>query len=450
LESKDQQIEALSNLVNKLLIKIESLEDELAHYRTKKNSSNSSIPPSKDENRPFKSQSLRKSSGKKSGGQSGHEGHTLEMRSTPDQVIEYIPDFCNCCGNTLDHIDPILNLRRQEIELPIPKVEYIEHRSYEKICQCGHSTKGQLPDHLKAPIQYGSNIEALVGYLHARQYLPYGRLSELLSTCFGVKISQGSIDNILQRLAEKAQGVYQRIHQEISSAAVVGSDETGAKVNGKKYWIWTWQNESYSYISVSPSRGYQVIKDEFPDGLPNAILCHDAWKPHFQLHARGHQLCIAHLLRNLEYLEMRYQQPWATQCKTLFFDSLQLKKELPSDQYNTQSSYSQRTILEERMDRLLEIDIDREHKELVAFSKRLKRYRQCLLLFLYEHDVPPDNNGSERAIRNIKVKQKISGQFRSYRGADNFVILRSVIDTLVKQSLDVLTHLQLIAKLCPE
>lgn len=450
MESKDQQIKSLSELVNKLLIKIGALEDELAHYRTKKNSSNSSIPPSKDENRPFKSQSLRKRSGRKSGGQSGHEGYTLEMSSIPDQIIEYIPEFCNCCGNPLDHNDPILTLKRQEIDLPMPKVECIEHRSYEKTCQCGHSTKGQLPDHLKAPIQYGSNIEALVGYMHARQYLPYGRLSELLDTCFGVKISQGSIDNILQRLAEKAQGVYQRIHQEISNAAVVGSDETGAKVNGKKCWIWTWQNESYTYISVSPSRGYQVIKEEFPEGLPNAILCHDAWRAHFIPHARGHQLCVAHLLRNLEYLEKRYQNPWATQCKTLFFDSLQLKKELPPDQYNTQSSHSKRATLEERMDQLLVVDIDREQKELVTFSKLLIRYRQNLLVFLHEVNVPPDNNGSERAIRNIKVKQKISGQFRSFRGADNFVILRSVIDTLIKQSLDVLTHLKLIAKLCPE
>lgn len=456
LDAKDKQIKDLTNLVHTLISQIDILqkrvvylEGELAKYKTPKNSRNSSVPPSKDENRPVKTQSLRKSSGKKSGGQPGHKGHNLEMSATPDQVIEHIPDFCNNCGNDLSLVQPTLCLKRQVIDLPpIPKVECIEHRAYAKTCQCGHCTEGQLPAHLKAPVQYGNNIEALVGYLHARQYLPYQRLSEALSTCFGVKISQGSIDNMLQRLSEKAQGVYDRIHQKISEALVVGSDETGAKVNGKKHWIWAWQTPDYNYISVSPSRGYLTIKEEFPDGLPNAVLCHDAWKPHFQMQTRDHQLCIAHLLRDLEFLEKRYQHPWPIECKTLFYDCLELKRVLLPDQYDKECS--QRDALEERMDRLLETAIDPKHKELVTFSKRLIKYRQHLLVFLYQQQVPADNNGSERAIRNVKVKQKVSGQFRSFEGAKVFVTLRSVIDTLIKQSLDVLPNLQLIAKLGAE
>ena len=455
LDTKDKQIKELTALVKKLVKhievlerKVEFLEGQLARYQTPKNSSNSSIPPSKDENRPLKSQSLRKSSGRKSGGQPGHQGHTLKMDTTPDCTISYIPKFCTCCGSGLCEVEATLHLKRQEIDIPIPKTITVEHQAYRKVCQCGHVNEGQLPGHLKAPVQYASGVEAIIGYLHARQYLPYERLSETLSTCFGLNISQGSIDNIIQRLSQKAQGVYERIQQQISQAPVVGSDETGARINRKKNWIWTWQNERYTYIKVSPSRGYSVIQEAFPKGLPNTILCHDAWKPHFKCSTKGHQLCTAHLLRDLEYLEKRYEHSWPIKCKKLFFDSLKLKKALLPDQYK--NDCPQRSTIEERMDRLLDIPIDKKHKELLSFSKRLKKYRENLFVFLYHEQVPPDNNGSERAIRNVKVKQKISGQFHSFRGAQNFVTLRSVIDTLIKQSLEILPHLQLIAKLSPE
>jgi len=455
LDTKDEQIKELTKLVNKLMkhievleAKVEKLENQLARYQTPKNSTNSSVPPSKDENRPMKSQSLRKSSGKKSGGQPGHKGHTLKMSATSDHTIKYIPQFCGGCGNDLGEREAILELRAQEIDLPLPKTITTEHQTYRKNCQCGHVTTGRLPEHLKAPVQYGSGVEAIIGYLHARQYLPYQRLCEILSACFGLKISQGSIDNIIQRLSQKAEGIYERIRHEISQAPVVGSDETGAKINGKKSWVWTWQSDLYTYISVSPSRGYSVIKEEFPEGLPNAILCHDAWKPHFKCPARTHQLCLAHLLRELEYLEKRYDHPWSTKCKKLFLDSLKLKNELLLDLYK--SDCPQRLAIEKRMDRLLQTPIDKKHKELLSFSKRLKKYRENLFVFLYHEQVPADNNGSERAIRNVKVKQKISGQFKSFRGAQNFVTLRSLIDTLIKQSLDILPNLQLIAKLTPE
>jgi transposase len=444
LDSKDRQIYELTELVTKLLIRIDSLESEIAKYRTPKNSSNSSVPPSKDENRPKKNQSLRKASGKKSGGQQGHKGHTLKMSSNPDQIITYIPAFCNGCGNSLDNSVPALKTSRQEVDIPIPKAIIKEHQSYQKTCKCGHTTTSQLPQHLKAPIQYGSSVEAMVGYLHTRQYLPYQRLSETLATCFGIKISQGSIDNIIERLSVKAQGFYQRIHKQIGQESVVGSDETGVKVNGEKNWIWTWQNNKYTYITVSPSRGFTVIDTTFPQGFPNTTLCHDAWRAQIKCKAKAHQLCIAHLLRDLYYLEQRYpNHPWAAQCKQVFLDSLVLKKQLCSELSLEENT--DRSALEERLDRLLDQTIDKEHKEVMTLLNRLKKYREHLLVFLHEYDVPADNNGSERAIRNVKVKAKVSGQFRSFRGAQNFVTLRSVIDTLIKQSLEILPNLQAVA-----
>ncbi|MCP4458461.1 MAG: transposase [Cytophagales bacterium] len=164
--------------------------------------------------------------------------------------------------------------------------------------------------------------------------------------------------------------------------------------------------------------------------------------------AAGYQLCIAHLLRDLEYLGKRYEHSWPEECKKLFLNSFELKKILQPEQYKSDCPKSRE--IGERMDRLLEISIDEKHKELVTFIKRLKKYRNHLFVFLDHLHVPADNNGSERTIRNVKVKQKISGQFRSNKGAQNFATLRSVVDTLVKQSIHILPNLKLIAKLTPE
>jgi len=448
VEEKEQQIKELTDLVEKLTNRIEELENKLAKYDVPKNSSNSSIPPSKDENRPNKTRSLRGKSGKKSGGQPGHKGHRLEMSTTPDQIITHIPDFCNRCGKSLSKVHANHQLSRQIVDIPIPKAFYTEHQSYAKTCCCGHTTCAQMPEHIKAPIQYGSNIEALVGYLHARQYVPYQRLSEILSTCFGIPLSEGSIDNLISRLAHKAKPIYERIHDEIAMAQVVGSDETGVKINGKKNWIWTWQNQDYTFITVSPSRGYQVIEEEYPEGFPNAVLCHDAWRAHLKCIAEGHQLCLAHLLRELHYLEERYPlHHWASKCKQVFAESIELKGTLQPKDFL--QPISQRSEIEERLDRLLEENIPTENKEVITFRNRLIKYRKHLFVFLYHYNIPADNNGSERAIRNVKVKQKISGQFRSFEGAKKFVTLRSLIDSSIKQSLNVIDQLRLIAQMNP-
>lgn len=309
LDKKDHQIKTLTELVQKLTSRIGELENKLAKYSVPKNSTNSSVPPSKDENRPTKTRSLRSKSGKKSGGQPGHKGHRLEMSTTPDQFITHVPDFCSSCGQSLSELHADHQLSRQIVDIPIPKAIYTEHQSYAKTCSCGHITHAQIPKYIKAPIQYGQNIEALVGYLHARQYVPYQRLSEILSTCFGISLSEGSIDNIISRLAKKAHTIYERIHHEIATARVVGSDETGVKINGRKNWIWTWQNQDYTYITVSPSRGYQVIEDEYPEGFLTLFCA--------MMHG---ELILNVKQRDINYVWPTYSENCITSKKgTLFF-----------------------------------------------------------------------------------------------------------------------------------
>ena len=131
------------------------------------------------------------------------------------------------------------------------------------------------PQGVNAPIQYGARLEAYVAYLSVYQYLPYQGLCLLLKDVFGLCISEGSISNLLQRAASKASPIYEQIQAELQTANYVGSDETGAKVNGKNWWIWTWQNVKNTFLKASPSRGSQTVEETFPGGLLKATIGSD-------------------------------------------------------------------------------------------------------------------------------------------------------------------------------
>jgi transposase len=427
---------------------VQELIQEIERLKHSKNSRNSSVPPSKDENRPFKTKSLREADGKKPGGQTGHEGNTLKMTETPDIVIEHKPQYCNHCGKNITDIEPELITCRQIVDIPPIIPQYTEHRAYRVTCCCGHKTEASFPAGANAPISYGPNIEATIAYMHTRQYIPFERMSEYFTDVCNLPISQGAICDILERFAQKATPAYRIIAGEVQNAHVVGSDETGAKVNGKNGWFWTWQNKLATFIAFSQNRGTATINDNFAMGFENAVLVHDCWKSHFETKSKTHQICISHLLRELNFFEERYKSDWATSFKNMFFEALSLKKSLsPTDYYYP---IHQRTKLEQKLESLLQASIPQHMKEVCTFRKRILRYKDYLFTFLYYPDVPPDNNASERAIRNIKVKQKVSGQFRTTRGAEIYAIIRSVTDTCIKNGQNILSAFYTIANLHPE
>ncbi|OYU92743.1 MAG: transposase [Bacteroidetes bacterium B1(2017)] len=421
------------------------LRERLAKYENPKNSRNSSIPPSKDENRPLKTKSLRQQTGAKVGGQKGHEGNTLKMTEHPDQIIDYVPDFCVECGSDLQDVPVEFIGKRQVVDIPIIKPQYVEHRIYQKQCNCGHATCGNFPQNVNASISYGANTESLIGYLFSRQYMPFDRMREFLNNAYHLPISIGGIHELLNRLTVKAAPAYELIKQKIVSSKVVGTDETGAKIDGKKCWFWTWQNDHLTFIAPSDNRGFATIKSNFENGFKNAVLVHDCWKSHFQIQALNHQICTAHLLRELNYFIEVHKDKWAIKFQQLIRDALAVKQKMKHNDYG--HFHQPKSDIESRFLELLEQKVDEKIAELVSFHKRMLKYKAFLFNFLKYPDVPPDNNGSERAIRNIKVKQKISGQFKSFGGAMNFAILRSITDTAIKNSQNVLKALFTIARL---
>lgn len=426
----------------------QALKRELEQVKTKKNSDNSHIPPSQDMTR--KNKSLRQKSGKKQGGQSGHEGHTLKIVDTPDEVKDYYPDYCKGCGTDLSQTPSVLLGSRQTIEIPPIRPVIVQHNVHGKVCNCGYCTEAAFPESAAAPIGYGASVHGLASYLHTRQYLPYERMKEFFNDVLNISMSSGTLRNMIHRTAIKAMPYYNEIKKRLQNSASVGSDETSVKVNGNKDWMWTWQSNNLTFITHSDNRGFATIEEHFKDGLPNTVLQHDRYACHFKTTVAAHQICLVHLQRDLQYLNDLYKNEcrWVLDFRRLIKEAVDLKKMLSIPDYYPPNQG--RTEIEENLSGLLNEKIDSKFKNAVALQKSLLKHHDSILTFLYHPKVPPDNNRSEQAIRNIKVKQKISGLFRSESGAADFAILRSITDTVLKSSQNVLGALTLISKSLPE
>jgi transposase len=434
-----KEIARLNRIIAEQAKIIAELTARLDRYENPKNSRNSSIPPSHDYSRPPRTKSLREPSEKKPGGQPGHEGVTLQMVDKPDETIKHIPQYCTCCGLDLSQVPYEKVESRQQIELPPIEPRYVEHQSFGKKCTCGNIIVGSFPQGVTPGISYGSSVISLIAYLNIRHFIPFDRLKEVCNTVFRLPISAGTLVDCLNRAADKAKPAYELIREKVNNSRTNGGDETGMKINGQKGWFWTLQGKMFTFIIASLNRGAQTLHEHFPNGFAFSVLVHDCWKCYFKVTALAHQICTAHLLREFNHVKECYDLKWATDFKQLLVETIAFKKTLqPGDYHKT---LIQRTEFEERLNNLLQEPINPKYPIALSLQKRLVKYRQHIFTFLYYHQVPPDNNGSERAIRNVKVKQKISGQFKSFQGAANFAILRSVIDTAIKNNLNPLHSL---------
>lgn len=435
----DEKVDALLERIDNLESEVLYLRKRLEKYENPKNSKNSSKPPSSDFPRQQKTQSLRGQSDKKPGGQLGHEGTTLKCLS-PDNIQEHSPSYCNCCGEDLSTQPDLYIGKRQVIDIPpiIPIVT--EHHLFEKRCKCGHLNRSSYPMGVTAPVSYGENIQALTAYMSIRQYIPVMRSAEFLKDVFNIPISTGGIDYILNKIKKKAAVVYESIRQNVLQNNVIGADETGVNINGKNNWAWTFQHAKATFIAINPNRGFNAIEKIMPEGFHNNVLVTDCWASYFKTDAGSHQLCTAHLLRELTFLKDRYKNDtWAERLSELLVKSLNLRKTDNITIVNVDG------IMKSFMD-LINEPMNKDLDELTAFRKRMTKYSKHVFNFLLHKDVPPDNNGSERAIRNFKVKLKISGFFKSIEGANGYAAIRSVIDTAIKNNQNPLQIIKLIAQ----
>lgn len=425
LEGKDKEISTLQS-------RISALEEELSRFTSPcKNSRNSHIPPSKNPIGIRHTSSLREKSGLKSGGQPGHKGVTLEMAHQAHDTLAHLPEVCPQCGCSLTQENLEVSEIRQVWDLPVPIEPFItNHVCFKQTCRCGCQCKGEFPSHVNAPLSYGPNVQAAVGYLSTMQHLPFKRLTQAMDFFFGIRMSQGSVQNILQRMRKKSWKGYQLIRHQVETSPVVGADETGVSVNGKRYWVWVFQSEAASYILQDMSRGKGVIDKHFPKGLGNSVLVTDRLLSYFSMNVAHHQVCLAHLLRELKYLaELDPDEDWAVRMLKLLRDSIALKNkgDTPPQQWEP---------IEEEINRMLQEEIKSGKPEYLSFQKGVRKHKDYLLTFLKHKQVPFDNNASERAIRPVKIKMKVSGGFRTEQGGEAFCQLHSIVQTARKNGLN--------------
>ena len=400
-------------------------ESSSSSEKPEKNSSNSSVPPSQESiaaRELRRTKSLRKPSGKPSGGQPGHKGSTLQSVSTPDRIVKHEPAYCKCCGRPLDGIESRKIRKTQIVDIKFV-VETTEEQYYEKVCQCGCVNNCDAPN---CRIKYGDNIRALVSYLNVVQCIPFKRIAELISDLCGQRISEGTVQNILKGNSAKSDKTYDEIRKRIECAPVVGADETGAAVGKQLHWNWIFQTDALTYVYQLKSRGQEAVDSKFPNGLPHSTLVTDRKQTYFKMNVKDHQVCLAHLLRNAEYLnELDAKQDWSRRFIHLLAHAIGLRR-------NETITQRKIKVLKTKMKNLLGESLSHLDDEFERFKKGILKVKDYLFTFLSNPLVPYDNNASERGVRKIKVKQKVSGCFRTDSGADDFAKLHSIVETAMK------------------
>jgi transposase len=433
ISNQESQIENLIIINKSQKNTISALTKELDKKKVKKDSSNSGKPPSTDIGKAKRNQSLREKSNRPNGGQKGHTGHYLEQSATPDETILHKPDEHCSCGERLNLEDYSINEERQIYDIP-ENIRFLitSHQSCKVTCTCGKEHVGKFPEKVKAHSQYGENTQATVAYLSTKQYMSFNRIAEFFKVFFYRQISEGTIGNILNSVTQCLTPAYNQISKSLRQCFLVFSDETSYRYLSEQGWYWVWQNYTYTYISAKTSRGYKSIEEEFEDGFPSSIFISDGLAAQLKTKSKDKQTCIVHILRNLKYVSQVTSTKWAEKLKKLLIDSIKLKKESKK----TDFPLKQRAAFEAKVQKLISKNKN-DDDEISRTKKHLINVFNYLFTFLTHYEVPPDNNTSESAIRNVKVKNKISGAFRSYSGAHNYAVLRSIIDTSIKNNVDV-------------
>jgi transposase len=417
------------------------LETRLAHYENPKNSSNSNMPPSSDFPKYSKTNTLRTPSGKNPGGQPGRKGNTLKIVESPDVIEEHQSNYCTQCGKDISCLPCELIGKRQVIDIPPIEPIVTEHHIFKRICTCGHCNVSSFPYGINTPVSYGPGVQSLVAYLNARHYVPVARSAEFLNDIFKVSISTGGICYLLNKAKQKAMPAYEAIRQFVLNQKIIGADETGVNVNGKNNWAWAFQNPKATFIAIHERRGAVAINDIMPEGFDQNILVTDCWSAYFKKGALSHQICTAHLQRELKYLNQCYpENSWVNRLAALIENALDLFKSGKLTQIKINEIHRTFSLL------LEEPATTKIIKELITFQKRMVKYQDYVFGFLDNSSIPPDNNGSERAIRNFKVKLKNSGFFKSFEGSTIYAVLRSIIDTALKNDQNPYLVMQLLAQ----
>ena len=443
--------EELIALVTAQAAEIATLKARIAELRLGLDSSNSSKPPSSDGlKKPLRVKSLRERSGRPSGGQKGHPGKTLRQVEVPDAVVDHYPGVCSGCGAALMPAMATSHIARQVFDLPEPQPLVVtEHRAHVCCCaSCGAATTSRFPEGVTAPVQYGPRLGALAVYLLHGHFLPEDRLAELMDDLFGVRLVPATIARMSHKCARRLQGFMAAVRARVNEAKVKHLDETGFRVGGRTKWLHIASTGLLTFYRISASRG------SMPEHVSGTIV-HDHWKPYYTMTGVLHALCNAHHLRELKALIDIEKEDWARKMQVLLRRAC----------HATNLARECGVALTARLIARIQRRYDAIMAEGIAFHEaqpalrcgqrrgrkprrvghnlllRLHQHKDDVLRFLSDPAVPFTNTQAERDARMMKLRQKISGGFRSRSGADDFAIIRAAISTAKKHGWGVLQTL---------
>ena len=421
---------------------IQQLQDQLA-----KNSRNSSKPPGSEGLKKPRTRSLRRKSGRRRGGQQGHPGHTLEMVAQPHHTRIHPVPSCPHCARDLRSVALCGHERRQVFDVPPVQVEVTEHQAEIKVCPgCGERVKASFPPAVTQPVQYGPRFKAQAAYLNNYQLLPWARTCELLGDFYGHQPAEALVLAANTTLDDQLEPSLTTIKQQLIDAEVVHFDESGFRVEGKLNWLHVASTASLTYYGVHPKRGQEAMKDIgiLPQFSGRAV--HDHWKSYLTFPDCQHAFCNAHHLRELQFVVDQYKQSWAEELSALL---VEIKKEVEQAPPEHTSLPAERIAhFEQRYDELIAQGLKanpppaqpppkkrgrRKQSPPKNLLDRLQQYKAQVLAFMHDFRVPFDNNLAERDVRMVKLKQKVSGTFRTRSGAETFCAIRSYISTVRKQ-----------------
>jgi len=423
-------VKALLSVIADQARQIQELE-----ARLNKNSTNSSKPPASDGYRKKShNNNSRKKSGKPSGGQWGHKGHTLEKSPNPDERIDIpAPDACDNCGTRLDNVEGTTKTR-QVFDIPKIIMRIIEYIIHIKICPvCGKVHKTEFPAGVDQPTQYGDNVKSLMCYLTQYQLIPLDRAEEAIEDITGHPVSEGTLVSSANSLSEKLEEPVEKIKQQLIDSQVVGFDETGMHIEGKLNWMHVACTSNLTFYAAHEKRGQEAAQNIGILSKFEGVAVHDHLKSYYSFGCK-HAECNAHNHRYLKDAKENYDQDWADEMTAMLFDAKHRREELilagatemPQEEilmwHERYHAIIEKGLVEEaeKIPQVLNKKGKPKKSKPLLLLLKLQEYEKETLYFLSDFRLPFTNNQSEQAMRMVKVRARISGTFRSKEGANIF------------------------------